>query len=363
MTKRATRATKEQPKDDNNYFASEQRIDFISTGCQLLNCVLGGGVAEGRVLNIVGNKSAGKTLLAIEISANFYQKYGDSADIDYHETESAFDKPYAEALGMPIEAINFTGEDDPKNDNTVEYWYEQLEKKLDELAKTKRKALWITDSLDAMTDRAELSRAIDDGTYGGNKAKKMSELFRRLIVKMGKANLTLVIVSQIRDKVGATYGKKTMRSGGKALDFYASQVIWITEKGKLTKTFRKQKRKYGVEVKVNCEKNKVGLPYRECEYPIIFGYGIDDGQASLDFLDSVDALEDVESFCNTFDEMEEEAKRKKKKGKVDSKQVVAALVKRIREDSDRELLQEINNKTKEEWKAIEIGFLPKGKKY
>lgn len=363
MTKRAKRNTIEEPNNESNYFASEQRIDFISTGCQVLNCVLGGGVAESRVLNIVGNKSAGKTLLAIEISANFYQKYGDSADLIYHETEAAFDKPYAEALGMPIAAIDFRGEDDSKNDNTVEYWYEQLDAQLDSMIKSKRKALWITDSLDAMTDRAELSRAIDEGSYGGNKAKKMSELFRRLIVKMGKADLTLVIVSQIRDKVGATYGKKTMRSGGKALDFYASQVIWITEIGKLTKTFRKQKRKYGVSVKVNCEKNKVGLPYRECEYPIIFGYGIDDGQASLDFLNSVDALEDVESFCDTFDEMEDDAKKKKKKGKVDSKQVVNALVNRVRESGDKELLQEINAKTKEVWKEIEIGFLPKGKKY
>ena len=357
------KSKEEEPKNESNYFASEQLIKFISSGCQVLDCTLGGGVAESRVLNIVGNKSAGKTLLAIEISANYYIKYGDTADIIYHETEAAFDKPYAEALGMPIEAIDFRGEDDPKNDNTVEYWYEQLDDQLDKMIKSKRKALWITDSLDAMTDRAELGRAIDEGSYGGNKAKKMSELFRRLVVKMGKADLTLVIVSQIRDKIGATYGKKTMRSGGKALDFYASQVIWITEIGKLTKTFRKQKRKYGVRVKVNCEKNKVGLPFRECEYPIIFGYGIDDGQASLDFLTSVDALEDSDAFCNTFDELEAEAKKKKKKGKVDSKQVVAALSRRIKEEGDKEALEEINKTTKAVWKEIEIGFLPKGKKY
>jgi recombination protein RecA len=360
---REKRKGREEPKNESNYFASEQRIEFISTGCQVLDCTLGGGVAESRVLNIVGNKSSGKTLLAIEISANFYQKYGDSADIVYHETEAAFDKPYAHALGMPVEAIDFVGEDDDSNDKTVEYWYEKLSDKLEELKKTKRKCLWVTDSLDALSDRAELERAIDAGSYGTQKAAKMSEFFRRLNSKMSEADITLIIVSQIRDKIGATYGKKTTRSGGKALDFYASQVIWITEIGKLTKTFRKVKRKYGVKVKANCEKNKVGLPYRECEYPIIFGYGIDDAQASLDFLASVDALEDSETFCEVFDELEAEAKKKKKKGKIDSKQVVATIVKRVQEGDDREALDEINEKTKAVWKEVEIGFLPKGKKY
>lgn len=347
----------------NNYFADEQSLEFISTGCQVLNSVLGGGVAEGRVLNIVGNKSAGKTLLAIEISANFYLKYGDSADIIYHESESAFDKPYAAALGMPVEAIDFVGEDDEKNDNTVEYLYDKLKEKIVELKKNGRRALWITDSLDALSDRAELKREIDDATYGGNKPKKMSELFRRLVAEMGGANITLIIVSQIRDKIGVTFGKKTTRSGGKALDFYASQVIWITEIKKLSKVFRKVKRKYGVLVKVVCEKNKVGLPFRECEYPIIFGYGIDDAQASLDFLATVDALEDLEPVQDLIDELSKPTKKGGKPKKVDMKKVVSILVKEVREEGDKELMEEINEVTRDVWKEIEIGFLPKGKKY
>jgi recombination protein RecA len=338
---RNKRKSKEKEPSSNNYFAAEKPIEFISTGCQILDCALGGGVAEGRVSNIVGNKSSGKTLLAIELSANFYQKHGDGGDINYHEAESAFDKPYAAALGMPVEAINFAGEDDPKNDNTVEYFYELLEAKIAELKVTKKPCLWITDSLDALTDRAELDRAIDEGSYGGNKPKKMSELFRRLIVQMGEVNLTLVIISQIRDKVGATFGKKTTRSGGKALDFYASQILFIVEISKLRKVFRKVKRVYGINVKATCEKNKVGLPFREADYSVLFGYGIDDITSSLNWLSSVGALEELDI----------------------AKKDIGKVAKLMIEDPDSEFIAEVKKLVKDVWKEIEVGFLPKGKKY
>lgn len=338
---RQKRQSKTKNPPENNYFASEKPIEFISTGCQILDSALGGGVAEGRVANIVGNKSSGKTLLAIELSANFYQKYKDGGDINYHEAESAFDKPYAGALGMPIEAINFVGENDPDNDNTVEYLYEKLLEKIEELKVTKKPCLWITDSLDALTDRAELDRAIDEGSYGGNKPKKMSELFRRLIVKMGEVNLTLIIISQIRDKVGATFGKKTTRSGGKALDFYASQILFIVEISKLRKTFRGVKRVYGINVKATCEKNKVGLPFREAEYSVLFGYGIDDVTTSLNWLHSVKVLDELDI----------------------AKSNIGKVAKLMMEDPDPEFLAEIKALVKKNWKEIEVGFLPKGKKY
>lgn len=360
---RKKRESKKKQPEESNYFASEKPIEFISTGCQTLDCVLGGGIAENRVTNIVGNKSSGKTLLAIEISANFYQKYKDEADINYHEAEAAFDKPYASALGMPVEVINFVGEDCDKNDNTVEYLYEKLCDKIEELKKTGKPALWITDSLDALTDRAELGRDIDEGSYGGNKPKKMSELFRRLVVAMSEVNLTLVIISQIRDKIGATFGKKTTRSGGKALDFYASQVLWLTEISKMRKVFRKVKRVYGINVKAACEKNKVGLPFRECEYPVLFGYGIDDVSSSLKWLDEVGALDDLEIYQEVVDELTKPAKKGAKPKKPEKGKVMSKIAKDRIEDRDPEILAEIQVFVKEVWKEIEVGFLPKGKKY
>jgi recombination protein RecA len=332
---------KKTEKKEGNYFADEQDLEFISTGCQVLDRVLGGGVAEGRVCNVVGDKSSGKTLLAIELSANFYKKHGSKGDINYHESESAFDKPYATALGMPTSVINFVGEKDPKNDNTVEYLFEKLTEKIAELKKSKKPALYIIDSLDALTDRAELARDIDEGSYGGNKPKKMSELFRRLIVEMGKVTITLVVISQVRDKIGVTFGKKKTRSGGKALDFYASQVIWLAEIKKMRKTFMKIKRVYGIQVKATCEKNKVGLPFRDCEYPVLFGYGIDDVTASLQWLEIVGGLSKLKVAKSEIKEVADEMRR----------------------EMDLEFLEEINEQVDDLWREVEIGFLPEGKKY
>jgi len=332
---------KKRNKSENNYFASEKPIGFISTGCQLLNCVLGGGVAEGRVFNIVGDKSSGKTLQAIEVCANFYDKHGSSADINYQEAESAFDKPYAQALGMPVDIINFVGEDDPKNDNTVEYTFEKITEKIAELRISKRPALWITDSLDALSDRAEKARDIDEGSYGMGKQKKMSEMFRRLISEMNEVNLTLFIVSQIRDKIGAMFGEKKSRTGGKALDFYASQVLWLAEIKKLRKTIRGVKRVYGIQVKAQCKKNKVGLPFRDCEFPTIFGYGVDDLTASLEWLDQVKALSELNI----------------------TKKDIPKIVKENMAERDTDFVDEVNALVREVWSDIEVSFLPKGKKY
>lgn len=361
---RVKRTKKE--KTEGNYFVEDKPIEFISTGSQLLDCVLGGGVAEGRVFNVVGDKSSGKTLMAIEVCANFNLKHGSSGRIWYHEAEAAFDEGYAAALGMPINDITFVAKDAEKkrgkkvkNDsdddgdtkkkkkkerkvNTIEFFFETLEREvLPELERTGKPGIYILDSLDALSDEAELERDIDEGTYGMGKQKKLSELFRRLNSDANKAQLTVFIVSQIRDKIGAMFGEKKSRSGGKALDFYASQVLWLAEIKKLRKTFRGLKRVYGIDVKAQCKKNKVGLPFRDCEYPVLFGYGIDDTMACLTWLEKVKALKELGV----------------------KKADIKELAKEMIEEPDPEFIGEMRSLTKEVWREVEIGFLPKGRKY
>jgi recombination protein RecA len=272
--------------NDGLYFSEDNKdIEFVTSGCMLLDCALGGGYATGRIINIVGDKSTGKTLQAIELCANFRKTYPDSL-IHYIETEAAFDEDYAESLGMPIDSINFENEMDTVED-IFEYLTELIENGSDE------KHLVIVDSLDAVSDRAEKKRKIDKGTYGQEKAKKMSELFRRLNKSLSQSDITLVIVSQIRDKMNVMFGKKVSRAGGKALDFYASQVVYLSNLGRVKKTSEKVTRVIGVKIKALIEKNKVGVPFRECEFPIIFNYGIDDVQAGVNFLIEVDAIRKV----------------------------------------------------------------------
>lgn len=272
-----------------NYFANpKEKIPFISSGCTTLDLALGGGWAEGRVANIIGDKATGKTLQAIEAAANFAMKY-ERAKVRYRESEAAFDIPYARALGMPIERIDFG---DNKRMETVEDFFLDLEK-IVEGARTPE--LVILDSLDALSDRAELARDFDDGaTYGAGKAKKLSEMFRRLVGKMERKLITLMIISQVRDNINArAFGRQWTRSGGKALDFYASQILVLANAGKLTQTVLGQKRAIGVKVIGRVDKNKVGLPFREASYQIRFGYGVDDAQSMVDFLHSTKRLKEA----------------------------------------------------------------------
>jgi recombination protein RecA len=276
--------SKREEESGGNYFASrKENIEFISSGCKTLDLALGGGWAEGRVANIVGDKSTGKTLLCIEAAANFVQKYP-KGRARYAEAEAAFDQDYAGALGMPLDNIDF-GEAPME---TVEDFFEDLS----EYAKRAKKenVLYILDSLDALSDREEMKRDMDKGTYGAAKAKILSELFRRKVREVEDSGLTLIVVSQIRDKMNPMpYERKWTRSGGRALDFYATHVVELAQMKRLKRTAQKVERVVGIEVKAAVSKNKVGLPFRDATFPIMFGYGIDDEIACEKWLESTGA--------------------------------------------------------------------------
>lgn len=257
------------------YFAAvNSRLRFIPTGCTLLDLVLGGGWPLGRVVNIVGDKSTGKTLLGMEAVANFFRLYP-KGWCRYVEAEGAFEPEYAKALGIPIDRVDIRSDFD-----TVEQLFTDLET----VKSSKNPGLYIVDSLDALSDEAELKRGIADATYGGSKAKKMSELFRRLARSINKKEFCVMIISQVRDAIGIAFGDRHTRSGGKALDFYASQVLWLAHIETLKRELHKFKRSTGIRIRARCKKNKVGLPFRECEFNIRFGYGIEDAEASAEWL-------------------------------------------------------------------------------
>lgn len=276
------RAAPPPPLEDGGgaYFSSPKtNLEFISSGCVLLDCVLGGGWPLGRVVNIVGDKSTGKTLLAMEAVANFFLKY-ENGRCWYNEAEAAFDGEYARALGIPMDRVTLLEDHD-----TVEQVFEHLEDVL--RLPTKTPGLYILDSLDALSDDAEMARKIGEGSYGANKPKKLGELFRRLVRKLRSRKICVIIVSQVRDAIGVTFGEKHRRSGGKALDFYASQALWLAHLGVNKQTKGKITRPIGVHIRAKCKKNKIGLPLRECEFNIRFGYGVEDREACLAWLKEV----------------------------------------------------------------------------
>lgn len=363
--------------------AERTDLKFISTGCSLLNAAVGGGWVLGRCANIVGDKSAGKTLLAIEACANFHRTYP-GGYIRYKEAEAAFDERYAEALGMPVAAVDFKGRPvsprdeeelaelqakmaEARNDrereplekavkklrkkgvgvpqNTIEAFYEDVLWCLDQ--NPGRPMLYVLDSLDALSDEAEQGREIGDASFGGSKPKKIGEMFRRLIDRLERQDAALIIVSQLRDKIGVTFGEKQTRSGGKALDYYASHIIWLSELGKIERTIDGIKRVTGVDIRARVRKNKVGLPFRECSYPILFGYGIDDLTAGVEWLIECKLAAALDELGVSVAGYKVRLLNLRNKG--------GAEVREFRKQMDAVVWRE--------WQRIESGFLPKSRKY
>ena len=343
------------------YFGSKPKLDFIKSGCTLLDCVVSGGYGWplGRIVNVVGDKAVGKTLLAIEACANFAVQYP-KGRIWYREAEAAFDLNYAKALGLPAERVDFGPEGPGFSWDTAEDIFEDLQncisqsekltlalakklreknKKLDEkeayaaALKQTPPGLYIVDSLDALSSDSEIDRDIREGTYGTGKAKVLSELFRALSRRLKRARICLIIISQIRDRIGAMIrGQKYSRAGGKALDFYASVIIYLSHLGNKTRTISGVKRVTAAEVKAKCTKNKIVMPFRECRFIIRFGYGVDDEEASLEWLEEVKKLK-AAGFAKVPDNLDD----------VDAP--------KLREDVQRI------------WAEIEKGFVPTKGKY
>jgi recombination protein RecA len=142
-----------------------------------------------------------------------------------------------------------------------------------------------------------------------------------------------------------SFGETKTRTGGRAMDFYASQILWLAQLKRLDRTIRKQKRVYGIQVKAQCKKNKIGLPFREAEFPILFGYGMDEAEAMLAWLESIDF--DI-SIWNEYK---------------DGRSSIAQSIKMLDIDKRNKVLQQIREHVAVNWEEIETRFLPTVRKY
>lgn len=313
---------------------------FFSSGCGLLNRVLGGGWMLGRMHNIIGDKSTGKTLLWIEAAANFKRKFV-KGKIRVAESEAAFDRQYAQSQGLPKEDITFL---DPKP-STVEEVFNDIELFCKGLKKGQQ-GMYVVDSWDALSDAAEMSKKIDKASYGTGKAKQTSQMFRRLTRKLEKKKVTLFVISQIRDNIGVMFGEKHTRAGGRALDFYATHCLWLAQKQQIQIKKKGIKRTVGILIRANCKKNKVCAPFRQCDFPIIFYYGVDDFAAAARWL--------------------VEVKRGKEIG-IQNKQKEAdnyvAAANKLPDKKYRALRKQLNEIVRRVWDEIEELFAPTRRKY
>jgi recombination protein RecA len=266
--------------------STSEDLVLIPSGATLLDLGLGGGWACGRVANIVGDTSTGKTLLAIEVCANFAARYG-TRDIRYNETENAFSRVYGESVGLPP-GIAFVGDDasrevDRRGSHTVEEFEADFDRWLKPRISRGRPCLYILDSFDALEAESELNRKFGDRQPGA-KAALSSEFYRTHIGDIYSAGCLLLIVYQLRDAIGVMFGETKVRSGGKSHDFYASQIVWLAT-GKIIKEKRAGvEREIGIRTRFRVKKNKTGKPHHHAPLSIYYNYGIDDEMSCLEWL-------------------------------------------------------------------------------